>query len=208
MTTDNGATLPELEDWSIAAVRLLQGVVYADDGPVWNFVLSHQSRLEEYFSRLGLLLVLDEPEGFAYLRQLEEDELPEGYDRLPKLFRKTRLSYDATLLCVLLRDELRRFEEEDVHNQRCVVATAELFEQWKPLFPQDQDEVRLRKGLETALKTLEGLKFVRLVGEEPAEWEVRRVLKARLTAKDLETLREQLLAAADRRTGSRRNSDG
>ena len=34
MSSDNGVSLPELEDWSVAAVRLLQGVVYTDDGAV------------------------------------------------------------------------------------------------------------------------------------------------------------------------------
>jgi len=42
-----------------------------------------------------------------FMRQLTEDELPDGYDRLPKVFRRTRLGYDETLLCVLLREELR-----------------------------------------------------------------------------------------------------
>jgi hypothetical protein len=59
-----------------------------------------------------------------------------GYDQLPKLFRKKRLSYDATLVCVLLREELRRFEEEEVENARCVVLTGELFEKWKTFFPK------------------------------------------------------------------------
>jgi hypothetical protein len=111
--------LPEFREWSIAAVRLLQGAVYAGEPRVWDIVLSAKSHLEGYFGRLGLLFVVDESEGLAYLRQVSDDELPDGYDGLPKLFRKTRLSYDATLLCVLLREELRRFEEEDVH--RCAV---------------------------------------------------------------------------------------
>ncbi len=102
-------------------MHLLQGVVYSDDAKVWDIVLGHISPLESHFARLGLLLVVDEPEGLAYLRQLADDELPEGYDRLPKLFHKSRLSYGATLLCVLLREELRRFEEEEVQNERCVV---------------------------------------------------------------------------------------
>ena len=29
-------SLPEFRDWSIAAVRLLQGVVYADDNLAWD----------------------------------------------------------------------------------------------------------------------------------------------------------------------------
>lgn len=189
-------SLPEFRDWSIAAVRLLQGVVYSDDNAAWDLVLSSRSRLEEYFARLGLLLVIDEPEGFAFLRQLTEDEQPDGYDRLPKLFRRSRLSYDATLLCVLLRDELRRYEDEDVHNERCVVATAALFEQWRTFFPRHADEVKLRKGLDSALRTLDDLKFIRKMTPEPEEWEIRRILKARLPAAELENLRGQLAAAA------------
>src|SRR5690349_8838568 len=105
-------TFPEYREWSIAAVRLFQGAVYADDESVWNTVLSFQSPLESYLARLGLLLVVDESEGMAYIRQAHSDELPEGYERLPKLFRRARLGYWVTLLCALLREELRRFEEE------------------------------------------------------------------------------------------------
>jgi hypothetical protein len=200
MSTGGGDSLPEFRDWGIAAVRLLQGVVYFDDETVWGSVLSNQTVLEEYFGRIGLLLVIDEPEGFAFLRQLTDDELPAEYDGLPKLFRRSRLSYDATLLCILLREELRRFDEEEVHNERCVVPATDLFEQWKSFFPPSHDEVRLRKGLDAALRKLDELKFVKLFGKEPEEWEIRRILKARLGAADLETLKSQLLAATSRRT--------
>ncbi len=133
--------LPEFRDWSIPAVRLLQGVVDVDDGRVWHQLLSNISQLEGYFARLGLRLVVDEPEGLAYLRQYAEDECPQGYDSLPKLFRSTHLSYGQTLLCVLLRDEYRRFEDEETRNERCVVDEAELFEQWKVFFPPFTDDV-------------------------------------------------------------------
>jgi hypothetical protein len=146
-------------------------------------------------------LVVDETEGLAYLQQLSNDELPEGYDQLPKLFRRSRLSYDATLLCVLLREELRRFEEEDVHNERYVVAAASLFEQWKSFFPAHQDEVRLKRSFDSAIRSLDDLKFIRLITAEPEEWEIRRILKARVRAGDLESLRERLAKEAVRRGG-------
>src|SRR5437667_8868803 len=118
--------LPEFRPWYVAAVRLLQsGAVYADDSRVWDILLGARTPVSEYFARVGLLLVVDEPEGLAYLRQLTEDELPEAYDRLPKLFRRARLGYDETLLCVLLREELRRFEEEDLDNDRCGIDTVQ-----------------------------------------------------------------------------------
>lgn len=198
MTAADGDALPEFREWSIAAVRLLQGVVYADDA-AWDILLTSRSSLAEHFGRLGLLIVVDEPEGFAYLQQLADDELPQGYDRVPKLFRRTRLGYDATLLCVLLREELRRFEEDELRDDRCVAAAADLFEHWKGFYPAATDEVRLRKGLAHALAQLEEMKFVRRLSTEPEEWEVRRILKARVPVSDLEDLRAQLAAAAGRR---------
>jgi len=194
--------LPEFDESSVAAVHLLQGVVYHDEGKVWDLVLSNQTRLDSYFGRIGLRLVVDLPEGFAFLRQLEEDETGHvrGYDQLPKLFHKKRLSYDATLACVLLREELRRFEEEEVDNARCVIATDELFEQWKSFFPATQDEVKSKRALDAALKTLEDLKFIRVFTKEPQEWELRRILKARVPVAMLETLWNDLKLTSEGRS--------
>ncbi len=195
-TTDD---LPEYREWSEVAVRLLQGVVYLEDGKPWDVLLRNVTPLEDYFGRIGLQMVVDESEGFAFLRQRDSEELPEGYDALPKLFRRSRLSYDATLLTILLREELRRFEEEEVHDQRCVISGDDLFEQWKAFFPRNQDEVKLRKALSTAIRTLDGLKFVRRFGKGKDDWEVRRILKARLIAADLESVKDQFEAAFKQR---------
>lgn len=200
------AGLPEFRDWSIAAVRLLQGAVYADDTRLWDALLRSRSPLETYFGRLGLLLIVDEPEGLAYLRQASEDELPAGYESLPKLFRKKRLSYDATLLCVLLREELRRFEEEDVHNERCVVEAAAMFDQWITFLPRQNDEVRQRREFSQTLTKLEELGFVSKFSkssDEPETWEIRRILKARLPASELETLKSQLVGVVARQAADK-----
>jgi len=189
--------LAEFQDWSIPTVKLLQGVVYSDEERTWNLVLSNQSTLEEYFFRIGLRLIVDQPEGMAYLRQLGEDEQPDGYEKLPKLFRVSRLSYGQTLLCVLFREEFRRFEEEEMYNERCVVEEATLFDQWKSFFPPNEDEVKQRKKMQEAISKLRELGMVRKLNDEPPTWEIRRILKARLPASELEDLKKQLTKAAD-----------
>ncbi len=201
MPAERDNQLPEFDESSIAAVHLLQGVVYQDEERIWDLVIVHRPRLDAYFGRIGLRLVIDEGEGFAFLRQLDDGELENvrGYDQLPKLFRKKRLSYDATLVCVLLREELRRFEEEEVENARCVVPTGELLEKWKTFFPEAHDERKLQKALNVALTTLEELKFVREFTKEPQEWEIRRILKARLPVAELERLLEELKAESNAR---------
>ena len=208
MLSERENELPEFDESSIAAVHLLQGVVYQDEERIWNLVVDHRPRLDSYFGRIGLRLVIDEGEGFAFLRQLDDAELENvrGYDQLPKLFRKKRLSYDATLVCVLLREELRRFEEEEVENARCVVPTSELLEKWKTFFPEVYDETKLRKALNVALTTLEELKFIREFTKESQEWEIRRILKARLPVAELERLLDELKAESD--TRARRTVSG
>lgn len=188
--------LPEFREWGQAAVRLLQGVVYSDDSAAWDILLANQSELSDYFIRIGLVLVVDEPDGLAYLRQLQDDEQAPGYDSLPRLFRRSQLSYEATLLCVLLREELRRFEEEDLDNERCVVEFDVLFDAWKSFFPANEDEVRMRKVLSVAMRKLTDLKFVRRFGTSDGAWEVRRILKARVPLDELENLRQRLAEAA------------
>jgi hypothetical protein len=184
--------LPEFRERGIAAVKLLQGVLYNDDEEAWSILLNNESDLSDYFCQIGLALVIDRGEGIAYLKQFDDDERTEGYERLPRLFRKTPLGYEATLLCVLLRDEYRRFEEEDWDNERCVVETEAVFELWKTFFPGDSDEMALRKRLVAALNQLDKLKFVRAMPSDSDVWEVRKLLKARVTLEELESLRERL----------------
>lgn len=189
--------LPEFDELGVPAVRLLQGVLYADDILAWDTLLARESDLVTYFAKIGLMLIVDRNEGMAYLKQLDDDHRTGGYERLPRLFRRTSLGYAATLLCVLLRDEYRRFEDEDLDNERCVVDVNALLEEWKQFFPDEQDEVRLRKQLLASLASMEKMKFVRKFGGTSDTWEVCRLLKARLPLEELESLRDRLLAAAE-----------
>ncbi len=193
-------SMPPPEAWSAAAVRLLQGVVYHDDNSeVWDALLRSASMLTGYFSKLGLMLVVDETDGLAYLRQQEEEETETNTTSVPRLFRRTQLGYDPSLLCVLLRDLLRQWEEDDVQNQRCVVSQSDLLAMWQAFFGHQTDGVRLNRSLNAALKRLEELKFVKQFEKEPASWEIRRILKIRLPLADLERWKQRLFSSIQSR---------
>ena len=182
-------------EWSGVAVRLLQGVLYHDDSEQnWEILLRNTTILSDYFSKLGLLLVVDEADAMAYLRQFDEEEWPTDYPEIPRLFRRQPLSYETTLLCVLLRDELRRFEEQEVFSDRCILAQSDLLPVWQAFFRAEQDAVKLNRQLGTALRKLEDMKFVKQFEKEPPTWEVRRILKSRVPLEDLEKLRQSLLS--------------
>lgn len=185
----------EFRERGIAAIRLLQGAIYADDENTWSILLRNESDLESYFAEIGLSLVVDRSESIAYLKQFGDDERSDGYERLPRLFHSSRLTYETTLLCVLLRDEYRRFEDEEVENERCVVESDAMFDTWKSFFPAESDEITLRRKLTTSFNQIEKLKFVRSLKAENESWEVCKLLKARVPMDELENLKERLQQA-------------
>lgn len=192
--------LPPPCEWSVVAVRLLQGVIYHDDSEQnWDTLLRSVTPLSDYFAKLGLQLIVDEADSMAYLRQYDEEEWPADYPAIPRLFRRQPLTYETTLLCVLLRDELRRFEEQEVFSDRCILAQSDLLPVWQAFFPAEQDAVKLNRQLGTALRKLEDLKFVKPFEKEPPTWEIRRILKARVPLEDLEKLRQSLVEEVKRR---------
>lgn len=182
--------------WAGVAVRLLQGAVYHDeDSSSWELLWKHRDQLTDYLGTLALQLIVDEGDGMAYLRPTTDPSHPQDSDSIPRLFRRQPLSYDTTLLCVLLREELLRFEEQEMLADRCIIQQHKLLDVWRSFFPQDHDEVKLHRTLSAALRKLEELKLVKLFDRDPPSWEVRRLLKARLNIEELERLKTALAAA-------------
>ena len=188
----------EFKRWNIAAVRLLQNVVYQDDHKNWSVVLDSKARLSKYFASLGVNLVVDEENGMAYLAQPKEEDVADGFQDLPKLFGKRRLGYEATLMSVLLRSELLRFDAEEIDSTRCIISTDQLYEQWKVYFHKQQDEKRGKTHMLSSLRKLVEVGFVREIKKQDS-WEIRPIIKARLSAEDLEELRIQMVEAAQQR---------
>ncbi|MBK8192968.1 MAG: DUF4194 domain-containing protein [Lewinellaceae bacterium] len=97
------------DNFAPLAIKLLQGVVYEEDVRLWQDLTKvHELPLRRYFAQIGLQLIVDKQEGFAFLRQPKGG--PEETAHLPRLMRKRTLNFDQSILCVLLRE---RLEEPD-----------------------------------------------------------------------------------------------
>jgi len=193
---------PEYKDWSIVAVKLLQGVLYSDENKSdWGALAKFRDELQNYFARIGLLLVVNESEGYAYLRQIEENDILGNdnqngmkYHNVPRLFRRSQLSYAVTMVCVLLRQRIHDFDERlsNLDDECCVVEEGELFEDWKKLIPDMPDEKKTKGQFDTVINKLKNIQFIKQIGEQAGRWEIRRILKARIPLEKLEDLLQQL----------------
>ncbi len=93
---------------SRAVVPLLKGVVYRDDAPeTWRAVLSVQGQATDYVAVLGLRLIVNEAEGYAFLQApTNAEEGVDDFGKPPRLVIRHQLSFPVSLLLALLRKRL------------------------------------------------------------------------------------------------------
>lgn len=177
-------------DLSMVVVSLLRGVLYQDEkGPAWNTLLNLQPRVRDYVAVLGLELVLDEAEGYAFLQSRQEEDTEET-TAVPRLVRRQQLSFPVSLLLALLRKKLAESDAAGGET-RLILSLDEIADLIRIFLPVGSNEARLIDQIDTHLNKVVKMGFVRPLKGQQQMFEVRRILKAFVDA--------QWLAEFDRR---------
>lgn len=176
---------PQETTLSAVVIPLLKGVIYQEnDPPLWSRLVALDAKVRDYVRVLGLELVLDEAEGYAFLRSRETDEsAPERpAASAPRLFPRRQLSFSVSLLLALLRKKLVEFDASG-SEVRLVLSRDEIVEMIRVFLPTNSNEARLTDQIETQLNKIAELGFIRKLKSssatvQTASYEVRRILKA------------------------------
>ena len=187
-------------DLSTLVIFLLKGVIYQEaDAVLWNALLSLQGRVRDYVAVLGLELVLDEAEGYAFLRSRQESADDAAF-KLPRLVARRPLSFPVSLLLALLRKKLAEFDASG-GDTRLVLSRDEIVELIRVFLPEGSNEVKLIDQIETHLNKIVELGFLRRLKSsatnqvgQAAVFEVRRILKAFVDAQWLADFDARLTA--------------
>jgi Domain of unknown function (DUF4194) len=175
-------------------LKLLQGAIYSDD-PHWDRLQTYLTSIQEYFAKIGLEVQNYDMEGFAYLEQPEPD--PEDRTEvLPRLTVRRQLSFKATVLCVLLREQLRQFDASDATG-RLVLDVEKLRDLLQPYLPESNNEEKFRRDVDGLVKQSTELGFLRRLSGDDENYEVRPILKAKIDADILMLLKQKLEAYAN-----------
>lgn len=190
-------------DLSTLVITLLKGVIYREgDERLWGTLLKLQARVRDYVAVLALELVLDEAEGYAFLRGRPDPAEDEAATRLPRLMARRPLSFPVSLLLALLRKKLAEFDAGG-GDTRLVLTRDEIVELVRLFLPASSNEARLIDQIETHINKIVELGFLRrlkvgagasahLAGG--AGYEVRRILKAFVDAQWLADFDDRLSA--------------
>jgi hypothetical protein len=181
-----------------AIIRLMQGVIYrTSDEDTWLTLERLGAGVRDHFASIGVDVVVDDAEGYAYLRSRPEEE---GEEALPRLVRRRALTYNVSLLLVLLRKRLVEFETSG-GDGRLVLSTDQIVEMLRLFQAESTNDARVVDQAESTIKKTAELGFLRQLRGQRDHWEVRRILKAYVDAQTLSDfaakLREYAGAAAD-----------
>ena len=178
---------------SAVLIPLLKGVTYrTDDAPHWSALLHLQGRVRDHVAVLGLALVLDEAEGYAFLRslpELDDDAAP----KLPRLVARRPLSFPVSLLLALLRKKLAEFDAAGA-DTRLILSREQVAELLRVFLPEASNEARLIDQVDSHLNRIIDLGFVRRLRGAEAMFEVQRILKAFVDAQWLADFDARLAA--------------
>lgn len=178
---------------SLPLIALFKGVLYQEDDPaLWQSLLDLQSRVRDYLGVLGLQLILDEAEGYAYLRQRqEEDQTAPGQVALPRLITRRQLSYPVSLLLALLRKRLAEFDASS-GEARLILSREQIADLLRLFLAEGSNEAKLADRIDAHIAKVVELGFLRRLRGKDEQFEVRRILKAYVDAQWLNEFDQRL----------------
>jgi hypothetical protein len=174
---------------SLVLVTLMKGVMDRDnDLARWQSLLDLQSRVRDHVGILGLELILDDSEGYAYLRQRP---VREGEEELPRLVPRRQLGYQVSLLLALLRKKLAEFDATS-GEPRLVLSRDDMVEMIRLFLPDTANQARLIDRTDAHINRITEMGFLRRLRGTHNQYEVRRILKAFVDAQWLSELDRRL----------------
>ena len=195
---------PAVPELSQLMVHLLKGVLYREeDERLWASLLRLQSPVREQAAVLLLDLLIDEAEGYAFLKSRPDPDESDGAPRPPRLVARRPLSYPVSLMLALLR---KRMAESDAGggDTRLVLSRDEIAELMRVFLPDGPNEAKLIDQLDATISKVVDFGFLRRLktaagsGPDKSRYEVRRILRAFVDA--------QWLAEFDARLEAYRNA--
>ncbi len=174
-------------------VYLLKGPVYRS----YNLVLFmniqlQQSALDGRFREMGLNLVLDEDEGYAFLRTREESDYDNPKIAPPRLLQKRQLPVFTSFILTWLRLKVHEFDT--LAQERYILTFDELFAGIAPYFGAKQDEPSLRRKLSGQVNNLADMGFIRKFDAKGTRFEILRIIKAVFSAAMMDDMAQKLQA--------------
>lgn len=182
----------QLLPYTPVLVKLLKGPLEYMDKALWEQLLHYQVELTKFLQQIGLVLILEKEDGYAYLEQMKGDE----GDPLVNWMRRSPLTYDESVLLVLLREMMADFEVGDVTARELVRKRREIKEYAEHFLKENVSRIRFIKELDRLIDRVEDLGFLEKTEEaellDEQKFRIKKWIKARIDEEVLNNFKNSL----------------
>ncbi|HEY5304457.1 MAG TPA: DUF4194 domain-containing protein [Acidimicrobiales bacterium] len=201
MTELLSGTNDEPTGLSLVLIQLMKGPLYRDTHEkLWGHLLEVRHQASDYVATLGLNAIIDEAEGYAYLRSrpIEDDA------EFPRLVARRALSFHVSVLLAVLRKRLAEFDASSAET-RLIISRDQIVEMLRLFMPDSSNDARLVDAIDAHINKVVELGFLRRLRDERDLFEVRRILKAYVDGQwlsEFDARLDEYLAELDHAEGS------
>lgn len=171
-------------------VRLLKGPVEVTDTNAWEDILNYQSEINKYLMNIGIELIVKRDEGFAYIKQIVDDE-----DRTTGLIPRQQLGFEISVILVILRQMLEEFDSnmDELYATERFVSADELKERIEIFLPERFNRVKLLSEIDTYINRIVALGYLKLIKRDNVNtYQIHRIIKEKVTLDKLQEFKDKL----------------
>lgn len=171
-------------------VRLLKGPVEATDTNAWEEILNYQSEINKYLMNIGIELIVKRDEGFAYIKQIVDDE-----DRTTGLIPRQQLGFEISVILIILRQMLEEFDSnmDELYATERFVSADELKERIEIFLPERFNRVKLLSEIDTYINRIVSLGYLKLIKRDNVNtYQIHRIIKEKVTLDKLQEFKDKL----------------
>ncbi len=175
--------------YSKAIVRLLKSPVDRNSS-VWEKVITYQSQIQEYIGQIGLELIVKKDEGFAFVKQLEDNE-----GNTIGLVQRRQIGFETSIVLVVLRHSLEEFDSNPTQlATEKFITDSEIKEELELFLQEGYNKLKFKKELEKYIRNVVELGYLKEISKKDNEtkYKIHRIIKEKITLDILQEFKTKL----------------
>lgn len=175
--------------YSKAIVRLLKSTVERTSN-VWEDVINYQHEIQEYIGQIGLELIVKKDEGFAFVKQLEDNE-----GNTLGLVTRRQIGFETSIVLVVLRQSLEEFDCNPTQlATEKFITDSEIKDELELFLQEGYNKLKFQKDLDSYIKRVVDLGYLKEISKKDNEtkYQIHRIIKEKITLDILQDFQNKL----------------
>ena len=175
--------------YSKAIVKLLKGVVERSSN-VWDDIINYQIEIQEYISKIGLELIVKKDDGFAFVKQFEDNE-----GKTLGLVQRRQIGFETSIVLVVLRQSLEEFDSNPTQlATEKFITDAEIKDELELFLQEGYNKLKFQKDLDNYIKRVVELGYLKEISKKDNEtkYQIHRIIKEKITPDILHEFKTKL----------------